>query len=136
VPLRQYLYFYSASLDKGWTNRNAHKRQAPLKVSCTHCRSPVGDESEHMWLAFCPLFGFSKEETPGGVPKAFQHSCHLFYQQRCIDIPDKKEKWEGLRKTSRRWTSVQEEEEKRLKHKEDSRKQHQRDVNKRIFKCG
>jgi len=96
----QYLYFYNSTLDKGWSSRDAASREQAVKVSCSHCRSPVADEGRHNWLAFCTSFGFTKEET---IPKAFQHSCHLFYKQRCIDVNDDKQKWNGHQKASSRW---------------------------------
>jgi hypothetical protein len=95
-----YLYFYSSELDRGWTTEEARDRILPVKVSCAHCRTPVADEGRHMWLGFCTLFGFTRKES---IPPAFQHSCHLFYQQRCIDLPDDKEKWTGHRLKSEKW---------------------------------
>jgi hypothetical protein len=51
-----------------------------------------------MWLAFSTLFGFTVET---GIPKGFQHSCHLFYQQRCIDMDgDDMVKWQGPKNKS------------------------------------
>lgn len=96
----KYLHFYNSETDKGWTSKEAANRELPVKVSCSHCRTPVADEGKHMWLAFCTLFGFTKEAT---IPKAFQPSCHLFYKQRCIDINDAKTKWEGQKKLSARY---------------------------------
>lgn len=104
----QYLYFYNSTLDMGWTSRDASKRQQPVKVSCSHCRSPVADEGQHNWLAFCTLFGFNKEVI---IPKAFRHSDHLFYKQRCLDIPDEQPKWDCLERKSSLWQPDWEEEE-------------------------
>lgn len=56
-----------------------------------------------MWLAFSTLFGFTVET---GIPKSFQHSCHLFYQQSCIDMgsgDDMVVKWLGHKKKSQQW---------------------------------
>jgi hypothetical protein len=97
-----HLYFYSSELDKGWTNQEANDRILPCKVSCEHCRTPVADEGRHMWLAFNTLFGFMTEQE-GGIPDAFRHSDHLFYQQRCVDISDDKMKWQGHRNKSPEW---------------------------------
>jgi hypothetical protein len=99
------LYFYSSELDRGWTAEEAGDRILPVKVSCAHCRTPVADEGRHMWLGFSTLFGFTCEDDECTTipPPAFQHSCHLFYQQRCIDLPDDKEKWTGHRLKSKKW---------------------------------
>jgi hypothetical protein len=56
-----------------------------------------------MWLGFGTLFGFTFTCEESMPPAAFQHSCHLFYQQRCIDLPDDKEKWTGHRLKSKKW---------------------------------
>ena len=95
-----YLYFYSSELDRGWESSQADERQLPVKVSCSHCRTPIADEGRNMWLAFSTLFGFTTET---GIPEAFQHSCHLFYRQRCIDLDDDKTKWEAHKNKSRQW---------------------------------
>jgi hypothetical protein len=97
-----HLYFYSSELDQGWTSQEAHDRILPCKVSCAHCRTPVADEGRHMWLAFNTLFGFMTEQE-GGIPDAFRHSDHLFYQQRCIDMNDDQMKWQGHRNKSPAW---------------------------------
>lgn len=94
------LYFYSSELDQGWTADQAYQRVLPVKVTCSHCRTPIADEGRHMWLAYCPLFGFTKET---GIPESFRHQCHLFYSQRCIDMSDDKEKWTGHRNKSPEW---------------------------------
>ena len=106
-----YLYFYSDSLDQGWDSTNASQRVLPVKVSCSHCRTPIADEGRHMWLAFATLFGFTIEQR-GGIPKSFRHTDHLFYGQRCVNIDDGDEdddgmnsiKWIGHRKKSPQWT--------------------------------
>lgn len=96
----EWLYFYSSELDHGWTSSQAGQRVLPVKVNCSHCRTPIADEGQHMWLAYCPLFGFTRES---GIPESFRHSCHLFYSQRCIDLPDNKPKWAGHRNKSLEW---------------------------------
>lgn len=58
----EYLYFYNSQTDKAWDSSNADRRELPVKVSCTHCRTPIADEGTHLWLGFCPLFGFVKED--------------------------------------------------------------------------
>ena len=97
-----YLYFYSSELDRGWSSSEAQERILPVKVSCSHCRTPIADEGRSMWLAFATLFGFTVEGN--GIPASFQHSCHLFYNQRCINMPDDdKTKWQGHRNKSPEW---------------------------------
>lgn len=95
-----FLYFYSAELDRGWDSESASDRVLPVKVSCSHCRTPIADEGRNMWLAFCTLFGFTVETD---IPASFRHSCHLFYGQRCVDCNDDKPKWEGHRDKSGRY---------------------------------
>ena len=99
----RYLYFYSSELDRGWDAANCKNRQLPVKVSCSHCRTPIADEGRRMWLAFTTLFGFTVEG--GGIPEKFKHSCHLFYGQRCIDMNDDKPKWAGHKNHSSRCDS-------------------------------
>lgn len=97
----KYLYFYSGESDIGFSSVDPGERPAlPLKVSCSHCRTPVADEGRNVWLAFSTLFGFTTET---GIPESFQHSCHLFYRQRCINLPDDKTKWEGHKNKSGIW---------------------------------
>jgi hypothetical protein len=95
-----FLYFYSSDLDRGWTADEADHRILPVKVSCSHCRTPVADEGRQMWLAFSTLFGFATN----AIPDAFRHSCHLFYSQRCIDLNDAMIKWNGHKDKSPQWT--------------------------------
>ena len=70
--LKNHLYFYSDSLDQGWDTREAQDRVLPVKVSCSHCRTPIADEGRHMWLAFATLFGFTIEGGDGGIPESFR----------------------------------------------------------------
>lgn len=89
-----FLYFYNADSDEGWTSVNASERNLPVKVSCSHCRSPIADEGRNMWMAYCTLFDDEK------LPASFQHSCHLFYPQRCFDVNDGRDQWTGHRNKS------------------------------------
>ena len=100
-----HLYFFNSELDQGWTSSSASDRILPTKVSCSHCRTPIADEGRNMWLAYSPLFGFTKE---GGIPASFQHQCHLFYSQRCIDMSDDQTKWMGHKEKSAKWRSSEE----------------------------
>lgn len=97
-----HLYFYNSEIDQGWASAAASERILPTKVSCSHCRTPIADEGRNMWLAYCPLFGFTSEGNRG-IPNSFQHQCHLFYSQRSIDMPDDKTKWMGHKEKSARW---------------------------------
>jgi hypothetical protein len=98
----KYLYFYSGENDIGYsaTEEGRERPHLPLKVSCSHCRTPIADEGRHMWLAFSTLFAFTVET---GIPESFKHSCHLFYRQRCVDMKDDKTKWEGHKNKSGQW---------------------------------
>jgi len=98
-----HLYFYNSEVDQGWESTTAQHRELPVKVSCSHCRSPMADEGRNMWLAYSTQFGFTVER---GIPESFRHSCHLFYKQRCVDLDDDKTKWEGHRNQSREYKPV------------------------------
>ncbi|KAL1959907.1 hypothetical protein VTO42DRAFT_575 [Malbranchea cinnamomea] len=67
----------------------------PCKVSCQHCRSPIMDEGRNMALIFPDLIDLGEDGK-----KIFTPSCHIFYSQRVIDIPDGKPKWAGMDKSS------------------------------------
>jgi hypothetical protein len=81
----EYLRFFNSAL-------NRHERTMPCKVSCAVCDTPIADEGRKMWLAFPTLFDFG---TPPKVPEAFRPTCHIFYDQRVIDIADDLSKWSG-----------------------------------------
>lgn len=46
-----------------------------------------------MILLFPSLIDFSKD--PGAKEK-FKPKCHMFYEQRLVDIPDGRPKWRGM----------------------------------------
>ena len=73
-----FLHFYSFKLDKGWTSEEAEQREAPVRVTCSTCRTPVADEGRKLFLAFTTLFRFDKEE----IPNFFHQSGHLFDGKR------------------------------------------------------
>ncbi len=100
-----YLYFYNSETDERWDSSNADQRTLPVKVSCSWCRTPIADEGRNMWLAFSTLFGFTVET---GIPDSFRHTNHLFYEQRCIDLPDDKVKWTGHKNKSEVYTGDKE----------------------------
>ncbi|KAI9747963.1 MAG: hypothetical protein M1815_003720 [Lichina confinis] len=73
------------------------KHKLPCKVTCSHCRSPIMDEGRNMILLFPSLLKF---KGSGEDIKKFAPSCHMFYGQRMLDIPDGKPKWTGLNEKS------------------------------------
>jgi len=50
------------------------------------------DEGRNMILLFPTLIKFKSAEER----KCFDISCHMFYSQRVVDIPDGKPKWTGM----------------------------------------
>lgn len=96
----EYLYFYNSEMDRGYSADQGDERVLPVKVSCSHCRTPIADEGRRMWLAFSTLFRFTEEE---GIPEPFRHGCHLFYGQRCMNLSDNKTKWLGHKGKSPTW---------------------------------
>ncbi|MCJ1225607.1 hypothetical protein MMC12_002256 [Toensbergia leucococca] len=81
--------------DLGWydSSEKTTKHKLPCKVSCAYCRSPIMDEGRNMILLFPALIHFkgNKEDM-----KNFAPTCHIFYPQRVVDIPDGLPKWTGL----------------------------------------
>lgn len=75
------MFFYSQDMEP------VHK--LPCKVACSTCHSPIADEGRNMWMSFPTLFKFKHES----IPEPFKPSCHIFYQQRVIDVRDGKPKW-------------------------------------------
>ena len=75
------MFFYSQDKEP------VHK--LPCKVACSKCHSPIADEGRNMWMSFPTLFKFDNKQ----IPEAFKPSCHIFYQQRVIDVKDGKPKW-------------------------------------------
>ncbi len=90
----EHLSFYSAELGRAG-------RSLPCKVSCGSCHSPLADEGRRMFLAFAPVFDFG---SPPRVPAAFAPSCHIFYGQRVLDVPDDKPKYLGRKGDSPLWS--------------------------------
>ncbi|KAH8821318.1 Mss4-like protein [Xylogone sp. PMI_703] len=68
------------------------ERKLPCKVSCSYCHSPIMDEGRNMILLFPTLIKFKDHEDK----KSFAPTCHIFYGQRVVTIPDGKPKWSGL----------------------------------------
>jgi hypothetical protein len=86
----EHLRFYSHTLRRA-------ERVPPCKVSCARCGTPIADEGRRMWLAFPTLFDFAEA---GEVPEAFRPTCHIFYGQRVVDVPDGLPKWSGHKNSS------------------------------------
>jgi hypothetical protein len=61
----------------------------PCKVSCNHCRAPLFDEGRNMVLVYPSTMGFER----GKVPRDFQPSAHIFYEERVMDVQDGVPKW-------------------------------------------
>jgi len=77
-----------------WYNSQEKKtgRKLPCKVSCEYCHTPIMDEGRNMILLFPTLIKFKSEEEK----RFFSPTCHMFYGQRVVDIPDGKPKWTGI----------------------------------------
>jgi len=68
----------------------------PVKVSCAYCHTPIMDEGRNMVLMFPGIIKFEDPQHK----KWFDPTCHIFYSQRVVDIPDGKPKYKGLDKES------------------------------------
>jgi len=86
------LHFFSTGIK---TRDSMH--HVPCKVSCDTCRSSLFDEGRNTVLAYPSAFNFEG----GKVPLDFQPTCHIFYAQRVMEIPDGIPKWEGHKGTSK-----------------------------------
>jgi len=80
--------------DLGWyeSGEKTTKHKLPCKVSCAYCRSPIMDEGRNMILLFPSLIKFKSAEEK----KRFDPTCHMFYGDRLVDIPDGLPKWEKM----------------------------------------
>lgn len=58
--------------------------RVPCKVRCNYCHSPIMDEGRNMILLFPSLIHLKTDEAK----LKFRPRCHMFYNQRVIDIPD------------------------------------------------
>ncbi|MCJ1246851.1 hypothetical protein MMC30_004060 [Trapelia coarctata] len=81
--------------DLGWYDsaEKTTRHKLPCKVSCAYCRTPIMDEGRNMILLFPTLIKFNGNKE--NIAK-FAPSCHMFYNQRVVDIPDGKPKWTGI----------------------------------------
>lgn len=72
------------------------EHKLPCKVRCSFCHSPIMDEGRNMILLFPSLIKFKSQQDK----ENFAPRLHMFYGQRCIDIPDGLPKWTGLNNES------------------------------------
>ncbi|KAF2754695.1 hypothetical protein EJ05DRAFT_488855 [Pseudovirgaria hyperparasitica] len=72
------------------------EHKLPCKVRCSYCHSPIMDEGRKMILLFPTLIHFKKDSDK----ERFKPQCHMFYNERVIDIPDGLPKWTGLNDSS------------------------------------
>ncbi|KAI5460892.1 Mss4-like protein [Mariannaea sp. PMI_226] len=68
------------------------EHELPCKVSCDACGSLIMDEGRNMALIFPTLLKLDREK----LAQDFEAQCHIFYQERVMDIRDGKPKWSGL----------------------------------------
>ncbi|PMD37603.1 hypothetical protein L207DRAFT_545837 [Hyaloscypha variabilis F] len=78
----------------GWyeSGEKTTRHKLPCKVSCAYCRTPIMDEGRNMILLFPGMIKWKSVEER----KKFMPSCHMFYEQRVVDIPDGLPKWSGM----------------------------------------
>ncbi|KAJ5908673.1 hypothetical protein N7495_001355 [Penicillium taxi] len=89
------LLFYSAS-------HNTQESELPMKVSCSFCHTLIMDEYDEVCLLFPQLIEF--DGTSDDRRKQMNHfkpSCHVFYEQRMLDISDGLPKWSEMANSSR-----------------------------------
>ncbi|KAJ5177273.1 uncharacterized protein N7482_003150 [Penicillium canariense] len=109
------LSFYSASHD-------SQKYDVPTKVSCSFCHTLIMDEGRNMCLVFPQLIQLEGSQDEQRKQRdAFRPTyvyvcrlprlnmtvdlssrCHIFYEQRMMDIPDGITKWSGMDENSQR----------------------------------
>ncbi|CAG8961415.1 hypothetical protein HYFRA_00013363 [Hymenoscyphus fraxineus] len=84
--------------DLGWyeSGEKTTRHKLPCKVSCAYCRAPIMDEGRNMILLFPSLIEFKGERER----EMFGVDCHMFYEQRLLDIPDGLPKWSGMSEKS------------------------------------
>jgi len=67
------------------------RHKLPCKVSCAYCGSWIMDEGRRMILLFPGLIDFKD-----GEKEKFAPECHMFYDNRVVDINDGLPKWSGM----------------------------------------
>ncbi|KAJ5597109.1 hypothetical protein N7450_003567 [Penicillium hetheringtonii] len=90
------LSFYSSAL-------NSQEYSTPTKVSCAHCHTLIMDEGRNTCLLFPQLIEFEGSlDEQREQRDRFQPSCHIFYEQRIMDIPDGITKWSAMNERSKK----------------------------------
>lgn len=72
------------------------EHQLPCKVRCSYCHSPIMDEGRNMILLFPSLLQLKGQKAIDD----FKPTCHMFYPERVIDVPDGLPKWTGINQQS------------------------------------
>lgn len=72
------------------------EHKLPCKVRCSYCHSPIMDEGRNMILLFPSLVHLKTDQDKAN----FKPRCHMFYNQRVMDIPDGLPKWTGINNES------------------------------------
>ncbi|KAF2497215.1 hypothetical protein BU16DRAFT_458851 [Lophium mytilinum] len=90
--------FLQGHHDLEWYDPTAKsiEHKLPCKVRCSFCHSPIMDEGRNMILLFPSLVNFKSKEDR----ELFKPRCHMFYDQRVMDIPDGLPKWTGINNES------------------------------------
>jgi len=70
----------------------------PCKLSCARCHSPIADEGRNMMLMYPSTFDWQNKEDR----EPFLPDRHIFYKQRCLEVEDGKDKWEGMADDSKK----------------------------------
>ncbi|KAI9933059.1 hypothetical protein ASPWEDRAFT_174225 [Aspergillus wentii DTO 134E9] len=84
------LTFYSSS-------HRTKEYEAPTKVSCSFCKSPIMDEGRNMCLVFPELITIGdSDEEHSAWRRAFEPICHIYYCRRVMEVLDGKPKWAGM----------------------------------------
>ncbi|PVH74287.1 hypothetical protein DL98DRAFT_594208 [Cadophora sp. DSE1049] len=86
--------FLKGHHDLQWydSSEKTTRHKLPCKVSCAYCGSWIMDEGRNMILLFPGLINFKDGEER----KKFLPECHMFYENRVVDINDGLPKWSGM----------------------------------------
>ncbi|KAJ5050941.1 uncharacterized protein L3040_002808 [Drepanopeziza brunnea f. sp. 'multigermtubi'] len=110
------------------------RHKLPCKVSCAYCGSLIMDEGRKMILLFPGLIEWGEGEKGREKRAGWEAECHMFYENRVVDILDGKPKWAGMQGESeliedsppeeikKRKREMEEEEEKREQEKKKAKK--------------
>ncbi|KAJ5182435.1 hypothetical protein N7492_000051 [Penicillium capsulatum] len=84
------LSFYSAS-------HQSLDYSVPTKVSCSFCRTPIMDEGRNVCLLFPQLIELrGSPDEQRKQREMFKPTCHIYYEQRMLDVPDGLPKWSQM----------------------------------------